>query len=295
MALAAGFSGNVGDVMERGAARVDDVRRRGAVGVLVPILAIVAAGRSWVGDHAGAYADAGEAADLADHLGYAADASVAVEMLAWQSAARGLHDEARHALERARALIDRAGTTSVAAHHVVTAAFCALCRGDLDEVVTLLEARIIADGGLGEMGEPLGVAPLLVEAYVGLGRTDDAVALTGQYAEVTPAFAPAQARALMHRCQGLVAPDTAAAQESFETALRAHAETDDPFEGSRTRQLLGARLRRDGQRIAAREHLRVAEDAFTGWSSPTGRTWPPPSSRPRARPRAGAAPGPRSP
>ena len=58
------------------------------------MLAILASGRAWMGDHRGAFADAGEAAELAEHLGYAADGSVAVEMLAWQSAARGLHEDA---------------------------------------------------------------------------------------------------------------------------------------------------------------------------------------------------------
>lgn len=43
----------------------------------------------------------------------AADAAVAVEMLAWQSAARGLHDDASRALGQVRVLTDRAGTTSV--------------------------------------------------------------------------------------------------------------------------------------------------------------------------------------
>ena len=272
MALAAGFAGNVGEVLAKGAARVDDVRRRGAVGVLVPILAVTAAGRSWVGDHAGAFADAGEAAELAEHLGYAADASVAVELLAWQSAARGLHDDARQNLARARVLIDRAGTTSVAAHHAVTSAFCALCRSDLIEVVEILEARIAADGGRGEMGEPLGVAPFLVEAYVGLGRTADAVALTEQYADATPSSAPSWAKALVLRCRGLTASGTATAQDAFEMALEAHQGVSDPFESARTRLLLGARLRRDGQRVAAREQLRVAHDAFarmelTHWAS----------------------------
>ena len=53
---------------------MDDVRRRGAVGILIPLLAISAAGRAWLGDHAGAFADAGEAAELSDHLDYVADA-----------------------------------------------------------------------------------------------------------------------------------------------------------------------------------------------------------------------------
>lgn len=275
MALAAGFAGDVGEAVRRGSPRIDDVRRRGAIGVLVPILAITAAGRAWVGDHAGAYADAGEAAELADHLGYAADASVANELVAWQSAARGLHDDARAALGRARVLIDLAGTTSHAAHYALTAAFCALCRGDLTEVAAVLEARITADGGLGEMGDPLGVAPLLVEAYVGLGRAADASDLARRYAEVTPASAPPWTTALVLRCQALTAPDSGSAVEKFEEALAVHAATTDPFEGARTRLLFGARLRREGQRVAARDLLRPAHEAFarmelTHWADLAG-------------------------
>jgi DNA-binding CsgD family transcriptional regulator len=122
-------------------------------------------------------------------------------MLAWQSAARGLHDDARRALEQARVLTDRAGTTGVHAHQAITAAFCALCRGDLMEVAALLEARIAAG--------------------------DDA------------------------------------AVEAFEAALAAHGQAADAFEAARTRLLYGARLRRAGPRVAAREQLRAALEAFT--------------------------------
>ena len=265
LALAAAF---IGDVDLRGLVapaehRLAVARERGALGVLVPGLALMAAGRAWMGDHAGAFADAGEAAELGEQLGYAADAAVAVEMLAWQSAARGLHDDARLALERARVLTDRAGTTSVHAHQAITAAFCALCRGDLTEVAALLEARITADGGIGSMGEPLGVAPSLVEAYVGLGRTADAADLAERYAGVTPQAAPPRTAALVARCRGLTAADDDAAAEAFEAALAAHAQAPDAFEAARTRLLFGARLRRTGQRVAARQQLRVALDAFT--------------------------------
>jgi hypothetical protein len=68
--------------------RLAETRERGALGLLVPGLALMAAGRAWLGDHTGAFADAGEAAELGEQLGYATDAAVAVEMLAWQSAAR---------------------------------------------------------------------------------------------------------------------------------------------------------------------------------------------------------------
>jgi DNA-binding NarL/FixJ family response regulator len=262
MALAAAFTGQVGDAVAVGAARLQEVRRRGAIGVLVPTLAILAAGRAWLGDHTGAYADAGEAAELAGQLGYAADGSVAVEMLAWQSAARGLDDDARRSLALARELTDLAGTTTYAAHQAITAAFCALCRGDLIEVVTLLEARLAADDGVGAMGEPLGVAPLLVEAYLGLGRTDDARSLATRYAEATPAGSPALSVALALRCVALTVPDEATADATLKAALRAHAEGLDPFETARTRMLYGGRLRRAGHRVAAREHVTAARDAF---------------------------------
>lgn len=262
LALAAGFSGDVADAMAAGAARIDDIRRRGALGLLVPALGIRAAGRAWLGDHAGAFADAGEAAELAEQIGYAADASVAVEMLAWQSAARGLHDDAAAALARARVLTDLAGTTRFAAHQALTAAFCALCRDDLAQVVALLEGRIDADGGIGARGEPLGVAPLLVEAYVGLGRADDAATLTKRYAASTLSSAPALTTALVARCLCLTAVEDSAARSALENALDAHEAAGDPFETARTRLLYGARTRRAGHRVVAREHLRAAHEAF---------------------------------
>ena len=264
LGLAGGFLGDPRGVMAAGSYQLSQVRNRGALGVLVPALALFAAARAWLGDHAGAFADAGEASELGDQLGYAADAAVAVEMLAWQSAARGLHEDAHTALDRAKSLTDRAGTTGFAAHQAVTAAFCALCRADPAAAVSLLEARIAADGGVGSMGEPLGVAPDLVEAYVAVGRRDDASALAERFAAVTPPAAPSWLRALVARCRGLTAEDDETAVQAFEAALLAHADGPDTFETARTQLLYGARLRRSGQRVKAREQLRAAHDAFAG-------------------------------
>ena len=295
MALAASFTEQVGDAVTVGTRRIQEIRRRGAIGVMVPLLAVLAAGRAWLGDHAGAFADAGEAAELAEHLGYAADASVAVEMLAWQSAARGLHDDARDSLVHARRLIDRAGTTSVAAHHALTSAFCALCRGDLEEVVSRLEQRLELDGGVGASGEPLGVAPLLVEAYVGLGRLVDARSLTARYAESISPAGPPLSTAFVRRCQAITADDHATAEAAFEAALEAHADGKDPFETARTRLLYGSRLRRAGQRVSARGQLVAARDAFdtmdlTHWSTVAAEELGATGATARRRPGPGDAP-----
>ncbi|MGY1736023.1 helix-turn-helix transcriptional regulator [Geodermatophilus sp. SYSU D00684] len=255
-------------VVER---RVRGAREVGALGVLVAVLAMTAHGRAWMlGDHAGAYADAGEAVELAEQLGYVADAAPALELLASEAAMRGRHAEAAAHLARARALVTRAGTAAVAAHLPVHEAFCALCRGDLATVARVLEARLAADGGVGPLGEPLGVAPLLVEAWTGLGRAAEAAELAGEYERVSRSPLPPTA-ALVARCRALACPDDDAAAALFERALAAHALAPDPFETPHTRLLFGARLRRSGQRTRAREELAAAADAFaaldlTAWA-----------------------------
>ncbi|HEY5981708.1 MAG TPA: AAA family ATPase [Microlunatus sp.] len=263
LALAGGFLGDPGPLMSLGNHLLTQARARGGLGVLVPALTLAAAGRAWLGDHAGAFADAGEAVELGDQLGYAADVAVALEMVAWQSAARGQHEEARVALGRAKELTDRAGTTAHAAHSAITAAFCALSRSDPATAATILEDRLSIDGGVGAMGEPLGVAPDLVEAYLALGRHHAAAALADGFGAATPTEAAAWRRALAARCRGLTAPDQHAADLAFETALAAHAEAPDPFETARTQLLYGARLRRAGHRVRARVQLNAALDALT--------------------------------
>lgn len=264
LCLAVGLLGDAlgADVVASAERRLARAREQGAVGLLVPVLSLMAAGRAMLGDHRGAFADAGEAVELGEQLGYVADTAYGEEMLAWQSAARGLHDDARAALQRARELVVRAGTAPFAAHHAITAAFCALSAGDAARAVTLLEERMAADGGIGAGGEPLGVAPTLVEAYLALGRTDDATALAERFATATPPGASPLSLALVARCAALVAVDLEAAVTSYEAALVAHAEAFEAFEEARTRLLYGSALRRAGHRVAARAQLSPALEAF---------------------------------
>lgn len=241
--------------------RLDHARAMGALAVLVPVLALFSHGRAFLlGDHRSAYADAGEAADLGAALGVVADTAPAVENLAWQCAARGNHDQADALLTQAAELVERAGTDNVAAHLALTRAFCALCRPDHSEVIAVLEARLDLDGGRGAMGEPLGVAPMLVEAYAAAGRTDEARDLAERYDVV--AAPDLAATALAARCRALTASDDDRAVEQYEAALVAHAATPDIFERARTELLYGSFLRRIGRRTEARIHLRRAHGRF---------------------------------
>jgi DNA-binding CsgD family transcriptional regulator len=253
--------------------RMDRARALGALGVLPLPLSLVAGGAALLGRHDLAHAWAGEAVELGTELGYAADVAIAHEVAAWQAAARGLPDEAAASLAEARRLAAVAGTDAAAVHVDLVDAFAALCRGDLPHVVAVLERRLrIDDGRLPRGDYPLSVAPDLVEAYLGTGRAADAAALAARHAKrhrdtPDPDIAAHRARLLAMTCD-----DGAAADAGFAEAHRAHAGGRDPFEAGRTRLLHGSRLRRDGQRVAAREQLRTAGDAFramdlSGWAA----------------------------
>jgi DNA-binding CsgD family transcriptional regulator len=144
--------------------------------------------------------------------------------------------------------------------HVV--ALCALCRGDLGEVVDVLEDQVDRFGGVGSYLEPLGVAPTLVEAYLGLGRDDEARALAERFRDAQPEHPHPQVAALVARCRAMVTPDLEEAAAAFEQSLALQHGLPDRLEAARTRLLYGMRLRRNGRRVDARGHLEGARRSF---------------------------------
>ena len=166
--------------------RINRAREAGALGVLATGLSLFCSGLTWLGDHVRAYAFAGEAVELLETLGVTADLGVAYEAAAIESACRGLHDDARRLLDRARVNVAVNGFDPMPPHLARVVALCALCRGDLTEVVEVLEDQLVRFNGVGDYLEPLGVAPLLVEAYLGLGRDHDARELTARFRTAQP-------------------------------------------------------------------------------------------------------------
>ena len=232
--------------------------------MLVPVLALLPrAGRGWETMPARSPTRA-RPAELAAHLGYAADGSVAVGDAGLATrAARGLHDEARESLVRARMLTDRAGNHERAPPtRPLTSAFCALCRGDLARSSRCSSSASPSTGAWGEAVSPSVSRRCWSRRTPVLGGGTSARSLTARYAEATAAAAPPLSIALLRRCQAITADSEVGAQEAFDAAMQAHAAASDPFEAARTRLLYGGRLRRAGQRVAARLELGAARDAF---------------------------------
>ncbi len=268
--LAAGWAGRLDLAFAVADRRVSAARAAGALGVLPMAFSLISGGMMLLGRHQEAYALAGEAVELGTEMGYVADVGIAQELLSWQLAARGRADEAREALDRARALQVRAGVAGVAVHSELVDAFCALCVGDSPRVVEILEHRLTVDEGRQPRGDyPLSVAPDLVEAYLALGRRADAIALADRHAALHGDTADPEIRADRLRMAGMLASDRAAAESAFEAAHAAGAET---FAAARIRLAHGEWLRRAGERIAAREQLRTAlamfdDLGFAAWTA----------------------------
>lgn len=240
--------------------RMDAARQRGALGPLALGNTLAAWGLMVMGDHTGSYAAAGEAVELGQAAGYRSDLAAAYLVLALGEASRGRHDGAARLVARARAEVERAGLADIAEFIHADDAFCAACRGDHERVVALLEPLAKVEGR-DWRGDFISVAPDLTEAYLALGRHDDAARLVDRYVAANPEPPGPYAVAAIARTRALVEPDLDAAGALF--AAAADAFGPDVFERARTQLLHGSRLRRAGQRIAAREQLRAARDTFT--------------------------------
>ena len=249
-------------MVQIGLRRIAAARELGALGALALGLSPAAAGLAWTGDHLQAYAFAGEAVELLDVLGYAAEPGIAHETLAMECAARGRYRESAELLGRAVDVMHRSGLGSLQPHLAHAMISCALSEGALSQVVALGEAELREHAGAGVMLEPLGVAPPLIEAYVGLGRTHDARLLAQRYVAVNVDSRHPYVVGTVARCQGLVAEDLDDLTDAFERAVTAQLLVGDRAQIGRTRLLYGMRLRRKGARIAAREQLRRAVEDF---------------------------------
>jgi DNA-binding CsgD family transcriptional regulator len=121
------------------------------------------------------------------------------------------------------------------------------------------QAHTLRSRGIADVD--LSPAPELVDAYLRLGRPDDAAAAAADFAEQARAKGQPWALARAHRCRGLLAAP-GELDSCFAEALALHDRTPDVFETARTHLAYGVRLRRARKRVRAREQLRASLEVF---------------------------------
>jgi DNA-binding CsgD family transcriptional regulator len=205
-----------------------------------------------------ARAGIGECLSLAAEIGWLGPQVYAyVRILAQLAAAQGAEEDAR---THEAAAAPYAGIAW--ASHVGAGALALLALGRLEyaEAVERYEAEVLPR-----------VGPLLlyhdvadaVEAYLHAGRTSDAARwLDGFAAQARKSGWPwAIARAAHLEA---LAADEQSYEKTFDDALEWHERARQPFPRARTELAYGERLRREGLRREARNHLRVALATFQG-------------------------------
>jgi DNA-binding CsgD family transcriptional regulator len=236
-------------------------RSRSAVGALPHLLTHLAILNSSTERWVDAQAGFDEAIRLARETGQSVVLACALARLAGLEGRIGRTDACREhaaeALELARE--QGAGLAEIWA----LAALCdlELALGDPDAALARAVERREVMLARGIADPDLSAAPEEVEACLRLGRARDAADALAPFARAAAEKGQPWALARAARCRALLAGD-GDVDRAFAEALAVHAETPDTFETARTELAYGARLRRAGERVRARERLRTALSLF---------------------------------
>ena len=168
--------------------------------------------------------------------------------LAEVEAHRGLTEQAVARAREADALAVRTGSDGfrMFGHHAAGVAL--LAGGDAEAAVVELEAAWEWSRRIGTLGAAwLPTQPALIDAYLALGRKDDAAAETERLAQSNPGE---QTRARRRPRSSARAASSPATPTHLERALEHHARVDNPFERARTQLALGGGPARRPGRVA---------------------------------------------
>jgi DNA-binding CsgD family transcriptional regulator len=236
-------------------------RARAALGELPFVLLLLARDQATSDRWAVAEATYEEAIGLARETDQHTDLVLGLAGLAWLQARRGREDETRTLAAEAIQLAVYLGARLGEVWAYAALGELELGLGDAARAAEHFEGqrRLLRELGITDVD--LSPAPELVDAYVRLGRVNDAALVAAQFMTAAEAKAQPWSLARAFRSRGLVAGDADHA-EQFERALRLHAHTPDEFETARTRLAYGQRLRRARDRVLARDQLRAAVETF---------------------------------
>jgi len=181
--------------------------------------------------------------------------------LAWLDALEGRDEDCRSHAAEGRALSERYGMSFYTAWSLTALAELDLGLGRPEAAIVHLVGCQALLAEMQVLDPDLAPAPLLVDAYLRVGRVDDARTEARDYQQLAEAKGQPFALARAARVRGLLAADDEFEAE-FEAALRHHDGTPDTFERARTQLCYGERLRRARRRVQARRQLHAALAAF---------------------------------
>ncbi|MFJ5231741.1 AAA family ATPase [Kitasatospora sp. NPDC088391] len=262
-ALVPGHDEEVLDLSRR---LVREARATGAFGTLPTLLFFLAEAELFDGRPGPAAEHAAEALALAEDSGQPLWAGQLHGFLAHLAALRGAEDACRAHAAEARA---RGGAGTPWAQWAL--GLLELGAGRAEDGYARLAA--LSGGAQHFQVAAIRSVPDLVEAAVRLRAVDPSAveALAGPVARFERWAAHSGrpwARALVHRCRALLAPDELA-ERCYRDALAAHAEQPRPWEQARTELLHGEWLRRARRKTEARAPLRSAERTFRRLGAPS--------------------------
>jgi DNA-binding CsgD family transcriptional regulator len=229
--------------------------------VLPFLLAHVAIGQVATDRWAEASATFHEAIALARETGQRTDLAFVLARLAHLEARQGRAEQAHPRAEEALGLSREMGLGPCEVWALEALGEIELSAGRPDAAMGWFEQQRAVLRSRDIRDVDLWPAPELVEVCLRLGRAEEASRAAAEYEAAAEAKALPWALARAARCRGLLAAG-GESEPHFDTALRLHAQTPDSFEAGRTHLVYGARLRRERQRLLAREQLRAAMDIF---------------------------------
>lgn len=236
-------------------ALVEQIRRRGEIGLLPPALVHLGRVQVRAGQHRAARACASEAARIGESIGQREWVTRASCLLAFLAAYEG--DE-----QRCRSHTDTALQSGPTARAVASASralgLLDLGLGRADHALQRFEG--LARGPDGHPLDQLRGVPDLVEAAVRSRQPDRARDALASYQKWAERAQQPSTQALLLRCRALLASD-GEAEGLYASAMGTH-EPNRPVDLARTALLYGEWLRRARRRTEARVQLRVAMDVF---------------------------------
>jgi DNA-binding CsgD family transcriptional regulator len=240
---------------------LDRARAQAALGALPNLLHILARDQATTDQWAAAETSYDESIRLGRETGQRVEVAASLAGLACLQARQGREASCREHAVEAIARCAELGLGLYGVWAIQALGDLELGLGRAAAAVEHYEAQADALRARGIADVDLSPAPELVEAFMRLGREEQARELAAEFAVQAQAKGQPWALARAARCRGLLAA-TGELERCFEEALQLHERTPDVFETARTQLAYGARLRRARKRVRAREQLRVAAEIF---------------------------------